>query len=194
MLRLETYNTDLGPTENPRTQVNSPTVIGFGQEYWVGFGLYLPADWPVLPAGGWQVFSSVYGPPYAGTSSFAINQSGDSIRASRNQNYGADTVWSMPLLRGVWMDFAWRFLLSEDPAVGFYEGWLNTAGTWQQLTLGGQPRLYFRTLDASHNGGPNASQLTNYRMVDMYPDPHALFYAGHRVGRSLQAVDPHSHG
>jgi hypothetical protein len=191
--RLDTHDGDVQPTGNPRTQLDPPRFIQPGEDWWFGFGLLFPADWPIVPRGGWQTFASVYGPPYSGTSSLTLNQSGDQIRVQRNARYGWDVPLSVPLLRGRWMDWAWRFVLSEDPAVGFYEVWLNTGDGWHQKLLAGKQRLRFQTLDDTHNGGPNYAHVTNYRLAGMWPGAHALHVAEHRIGPCLTSVDPGSH-
>jgi hypothetical protein len=191
--RLDTHEDDLQPTGNPRTQLDPPRFIQPGVAYWVGFGLLFPKDWPDVPPGGWQTFGSVYGPPYSGTSSFSLNQAGGSIRVQRNARYGWDVPMSLPITRGRWMDWALHFTLSEDPAVGFYEVWLNTGDGWVQKRLNAKPRLYFATLDETHNGGPNRPAVNNYRQAGMWPGAHALHVAAHRVGPCLTSVDPGSY-
>lgn len=187
--RLETHNTDLGPTANPRTQLDPPRVIQPESDYWYGFGVYFPDDWPDLPAGAWLTLAEVYGPPYAGSSPFRLAQVDGRLAAIRNATFGSDTVWSLPLRRGIWHDFALHSLLTPDPELGFYSIWLNTGGGWQR-----QFYRHFQTQDGSNGGGANGPQLKNYRKVDVLPDPHACYFAAHRVGTSNKDVDPRSYG
>jgi hypothetical protein len=191
--RLDTHDDDLQPTGNPRTQLDPPRFILPGEDWWLGFGLYFPPDWPIVPSGGWQTFASVYGPHYSGTSALTLNQAGDRIRVQRNARYGWDEPMSTPIRRGRWMDWALHFVLSADPAVGFYEVWLNTGDGWAQRPLAGRARLRFQTLDETHDDGPNYAHLTNYRTAGMWPGAHALCVAEHRIGSCLVTVDPASY-
>ncbi len=190
---METHNTDTALTSNPRTQVGSPRVMQVGQEYWLGFGLYLNSEWEPVPAGGFVTFAEVFGPPYGGSSPLRLGIHGSNISLNRNFMYGSDRPWLMSLIKEQWLDFAFRFKLSTDPAVGFYEIYLNTGAGWQQQLLGGQQRLYFATVDTTNNGGANSSHLKNYREANMWPDVKTCYFAGHRIGASLASVDPRSY-
>lgn len=194
VMRMQVFDTDTGPTSNPRAQVQTPSVLRSGDDLWVGFGLYLPATWPVFPANGWSTFHEIFGPPYGGHSPLIIGcwQDGDELVVHRNEANGYDYPARIPVQRETWLDFAVHAHLSTDPAVGFYEIELNTGSGWAQVPLHGQTRLYMATLDATNSGGPNHSGLKLYRRAGMFSEL-TCYFAAHKIGFSRAAVDPGSY-
>jgi hypothetical protein len=196
--RLTVYDTDTGPTENPRAQMEGPYILEEGREFWVGWSTLFPSDWPAqLPCGvgAWLTFVSTYGPPHAGAGPAKFGQVGCSANVdfNRNETYNYDLPWSTPVVRNRWMDFVVHQKMSQDPAVGFMEIYLNTGSGWQQQTFAnGQKRLYYKTMDSSNNGGPNNHRLSLYRMKGMY-SVMTLYHADHRIGTSFDAVAPTSY-
>lgn len=198
VMRFTVQDGDIGPTENPRAQVETPKMLRGGDEFWVGWSTLFPPDWPNrLPSGGasWITLSELYGPPYAGAApvKFGMRSGTDALTWQRNSNYGWDIPWERgPVQTNRWYDQVLHVKLSSDPEVGFVELYVNTGGGWQQQTLRGSARLHMRTMDSSNGGGPNYHKLALYRKRGMYP-VLTVFHAEHRVGTSFDAVAPNSY-
>lgn len=194
--RLSVLDTDTGPTENPRAQLEPRSTLREGTEAWFGWALYLPGDWQVLPPLGWVTFASIYGPPSNGSGPLriGIEGSGDVIAWHRDIATSFDSPWSMPVVRGQWMDFAMHVKMSASATIGFVELWLNLSAGWEIQTLtGGVTRLPMATLGPANGGGANAARISAYRKVGMFPEM-TCYFGGHRIGSSLAAVDPRSYG
>jgi len=196
--KFTVYDGDVGLTDNPRAQIESPSVLRNGGEYWVGWSTMLPNDFPsALPSGGWITMQSIYGPPYNGAGPIATrigNNAGKAmINWNRNGTYGYDYPWWTGLNKGRWTDFVWHVKLSTDASVGFVEIYQNTGAGWQQQLLKGQKRLYMKTLDSSNNGGSNNFRLNNYRKRYMF-NSLTIYHASPKVGTSFSAVAPGSYG
>lgn len=191
--RLEVHDTDLLPTANPRAQLEPPYTLNEGAEAWLGFGLLLPDDFPLpYPQAGWNGFVQVYGPPFAGSPPWGLTVGAGSSQFKIGRN-SAPIAWRYTAERNRWFDFALHTRLSSDPTRGFLELWLNTGAGWEQQTFtDGSRRLIFATLDGTNNGGANTFDLSNYRQVGVL-DVLTVYFAGHRIGRSLAEVDPHSY-
>jgi hypothetical protein len=196
-MKFTVYDSDTGPTEDPRAQVETPASLTSGQEFWAGWSTLFPSDWPSLPCGvgAWLTVESVYGKPYSDASPVHLGMRGCSgaLTWQRNSTYGWDIPWEVPITRGKWMDFTIHERLSQDASVGFVEIYLNTGSGWQQQKLNGQPRLYMKTLDSSNYIGPNDMHLELYRMKGMF-DKLSVYHAAHKIGTSFSAVAPHSYG
>lgn len=191
VLRMDVFDTDIGPTDNPRAQCQTPAILHEGDEVWSGFGLLLPADWPVFPANGWSGFHEVFGPPYGGHSPLVIGcwQDGDEIVWHRSTG---EYVARRPVQRGAWLDFACHVKLSTDPAQGFYEYQVNDGSGWATVPLSGQDRLYMATMDATNDLGPNHDAIKLYRGAGLFNEL-VCYFAAHRLGFTRDAVDPMSH-
>ncbi len=198
VMRFTVQDGDIGPTQNPRAQVETPKMLRGGDEFWVGWSTLFPTDWPDrLPSGGesWITLSELYGPPYAGAApvKLGMRSGAAALTWQRNSEYGWDIPWELgPIQKNRWYDQVLRVKLSSDPKVGFVELYVNTGGGWQQQTLGGSARLHMRTMDSSNGGGPNYHKLALYRKRGMYP-VLTVFHAEHRVGTSFDAVAPNSY-
>ena len=208
VLKFEVHQSDTGPTENPRAQIETPYDFTEGADRYFGFSLYFPASFPSqLPPQGWvTVGAQAYGPPYdgaAGTSLRVQNAPGGGgaeIRWQRNDSYAWDIPWRGPRIdqvRGRWVDLVQRIKLHRDPRVGFVEMWMNTGDGWRQQKLSGQDRLYMSTYDSANGGGANNSRLALYYRKDI-PGPLTLFHGPHRIAAAAEgafaAVAPTSYG
>jgi hypothetical protein len=194
--RLAPLDSDTGPTSSPRAQLDPPQNIRDGDRVWFGFSLLLPSDFPVVPAGGWVNFGEIYGAPYGGASPTKIyidGSTGDFIGWRRSATYNDDMPWKMPVLRGQWMDFAIQARMSEDESVGYYEIWVNTGKGWRQQLLNGKQRLYTKTRDFTNNVGNSNAAIKLYRKPGMF-DQLVAYFGSHKVGDTLESVDPHTYG
>lgn len=198
VMRFTVEDDDIGPTRDPRAQVETPAVLEGGDEVWIGWSTLFPEDWPSrLPPGGsaWLTLSELYGPPFDGAAPVKIGmRSGaPAVTWQRNGSYDWDVAWEQgPVLRERWYDFVLRVRLSDDPAIGFVELYLDTGDGWQQQSLRGRDRLHMRTLDDANGGGANYHKLALYRQRGLFP-VLTVYHAEHRVGGSFAAVAPRSH-
>ena len=200
VLRMDCHEDDVGTDSTlPRVQLTPPENLYEQDEFWCGVGIRLPSSFPVLPADrpdAAVILSEIYGPPANGPAPmrFGVYGSGDVFHMHRKDAVTGSVVWSAPVVRDQWFDVVWRVKLSANPAIGYYELWLNTGAGFVQQTLNGSLRLYMATLDSTNSGGPNAMHIKNYRVDDLdISNPVTVFFANHRVGKSLAAVDPGSH-
>lgn len=192
--RFQTLNTDILPTANPRTQVESPYNIAEGNEAWLGFALLFPAGFPLPYPNGWINFCELYGPPFNGSPPWGIGMNPGTSQVKLARNDGSPIAWRLEATTGLWMDFAFRTRQASHTRQGFLEIWLNVGAGWtQQSFADGTTRFYFPTIDASNNSGGNSWIIQNYRQVDTADDV-TVYFAAHRLGRSLAEVDAHSHG
>lgn len=195
VLRFEVYNSDTGPTENPRAQIETAYDFEEGDDRFAGFSYYFPDEFPTqLPSQAWISLGSIaYGPPYdgAGPLSIRVQNDGDGdgaeLRWQRNDTYDNDIPWTGPKIadiKGRWVDFVFRTKLHRDPDVGFVELWMNTGTGWERQELNGEEHLGMNTYDDSNDGGPNNSRLGLYFRKDisgpltMYHGPLKIASAG----------------
>lgn len=192
VMTLTVLDTDTVPTENPRAQLETPSFLCEGDDVWVGWSTMFPVSWPILPPGGWVAFASVYGPPFAGSgpNGFIIEGGRESISYSGD----ASRTWQLPIVRGVWMDFAVHHVMSADGAYGLTEIFTCTGnGTWVQQKPGGLYGLHHQTLAPGVNdGGLNNARINLYRMVGMFPSM-TVKHAAHKVATTCASALPSSY-
>lgn len=194
-VRLSADNGDvepLTPSENPRSQLDSPVFWQEGDEAWLGWSTYFPADFPTQLVGypKWFTLLEIYGEPYNGSGAltFSVETDNDvqSITLSHNGD-GAGPAWSTPLVRGGWHDFVIHTKLSRNANVGYVELWYD--GQRQRL-LGDVQRLMEQTSQpdvSDHNFQVN---VTNYRAVNVVKGRVTIYQDAVTVGRSYAAVAP----
>lgn len=176
---------------SPRGQMTSGHRFYSGETTWYGFGIYVPADWPTLTH--WLIFAEMYGPPYDGGSPARISAIGDDISLWRNDTYGSDRPWRIPLPRETWLDFAIRHTFSTDDAVGSVEIHLNTgAGFVQQTFDDDSQRLMMSTIDAG-NSSYNELDIKQYRSGSNAIATLTSYATDVRQGYSIADVDPGSY-
>jgi hypothetical protein len=201
VVRFSVRNTDVAPctpTENPRAQALSPEILQPGGDYWVGWSVLVPKDFPTTRARGdnWISLGSIYGPPADGPSGTGIKMDTtprrDVFYYRRDDRYRFDEPWRMPLVRGRWVDFVVHFKLSRNPKVGYREQWVNDGSGWRQSRLHGKKRLYTATLGPANGAGPNVSKVSLYYRRGLMKAA-TIYFAEHRIGTSFSAVAPHSY-
>jgi hypothetical protein len=142
-------------TDNPRGQVLSPSILREGGEYWVGWSVLVPQSFPTTTTSGdnWISLGSIYGPPFAGKQ-LERNEDGHDCRRDkfyyrRGSDYGYDEPWSMPLIRGRWVDFVYHLKMSRDGTVGFREQWGEHRGRLRPAAAQGPEAA----VHEDHDGG-----------------------------------------
>lgn len=168
------------PTENPRAQALSPSIIDPGSEIWLKTKFMLPSDFPAVP--GWMSLVSIYGPPFDGSSPWRIGIDGNELRWQRNGTYGYDIPWRMPIVRGRWISV----LLHERFAA---DGWVEMWIDGERITFpNGTQRLQMQTVDSSNDGGANHAKIMNYREAGMF-DSSTVYFGSLKLGKTRASVE-----
>jgi Polysaccharide lyase len=174
---------------NPAAAVDSPDLFYDGDEDYIGFSTYLPANFPYVPH--WFQLAEIYGRPFAGSPPIGIDIEGNRLGLWRNQSTGYDNPWSVALQTGTWLDMVLHVKFSSDPTVGFIEIWLNGA---PQTFANGRQRLYMATLVPGVNwdgaAGGNSLDLDQYRSILDPLGPLTIYHAAAAIGHSFAAVAP----
>jgi hypothetical protein len=202
VIRFTVRDTDVAPctpTGNPRAQALSPSLLRPGGDYWIGWAVLVPDDFPRTTGAGdeWISLGSIYGPPADGNGSNGISMNtspgAEEFYYRRGAEYDFDQPWQMPLVRGRWVDFVFHVKLSADPKVGYREQWVDSGSGWAQSKLAGQSRFFTSTFGEANGGAPNVSKISLYRRRGIM-ETATLYFAGHRIGTSFDSVAPGSYG
>jgi Polysaccharide lyase len=195
VLKMTVQDSDVAPvtpTSDPRAQLLSPGIIEPGEEFWWSGSFYLPADFPSSVPGWLTVMEGPYGAPFDGTPPWHIEVNGSSLRWSRNDTYGWDVPWQMPLVRDSWVDVTVHERFAAD---GWVEMWVDG----QRVTFfgpdsynpNGEPattRLQMATRDHSNDQGPNFTVIQSYRKAGMF-NSVSLFQGPMSIGTTQAAVE-----
>lgn len=167
------------PTDNPRAQALSPPIIRPGDEFWLRTKFMLPADMPEVD--GWMSLVAIYGAPFAGPGPWEIEIAGDEIHWMRNGTYDWDVPWSMPLVKGRWVEILLHERFGSD---GWVEMWVDG----QPVSFfGREQRLSMQTMDESNNGGANEAKIMQYREAGMF-DSASVYFGALKVGKTRASV------
>ncbi len=172
------------PTDNPRAQALSPSLIDPGDEFWLATKFLLPADFPATVP-GWLSLVEIYGPPFAGPSPWRIGIAGDHFSWERNGTYDWDSPWQMPLVRGRWVELLLHERFASD---GWVEMWIDG----QRVTFfpgagNSTDRLAMATMDSSNGGSANHAKLMNYREAGMF-ESVTVYFGSLRIGETKASV------
>jgi hypothetical protein len=144
-----------------RAQAVGPSILNInGGEYWEVTGVYFPANFPTVQT--WQAVYSYYGPPHNGSPPNIAGVHGNTLEYDLLHN--GVRLWSKPLQKGVWLNFARRYRLSTG-SDGWMEIYYSTGDNplqLQPLSSGGT-RWNGVTVSTAHNGGSNNFRISNYR-------------------------------
>jgi hypothetical protein len=195
VFKMTVANDDVAPvtpTSDPRAQLLSPSIIEPGEEFWWSGRFFLPPDFPSSVPGWLTVMEGPYGAPFDGTPPWHIEINGESIQWTRNDTYGYDIPWQMPLVRGQWVDVVVHELFSED---GWVEMWVDgqqitffDSDTYNPLEEPATSRLQMQTRDHSNDGGPNFTVIQSYRQAGILPTV-SLLQGPMAIGTSKNAVE-----
>ena len=186
--RLTANDGDLQGGENPRAQLLSATHHRVGDDQYIGWSTYFPADFPAIEGPrAFFVFFQFHGPPFSGSPplGFGVGPEGR-LELQRSRRYGYDRVWSAPLPKGRWIDFVAhvRWSMEED---GFVELWLD--GDRQTFSVGGRERLAMQTVEDDQLEGLQTIP-TNYRRRGIVAGDVTIYHDEVKVGSSYAAVAP----
>lgn len=178
------------PTENPRAQALSPSLIEPGDEFWLGTKFMLPENFPSVS--GSMSLVSIYGPPFNGSSPWQIEVTGDEFTWTRNSTYGYDVPWRMPLVKGQWISVLLHERFATD---GRVEMWIDgqqvtffPAGSYNPTHQPESNLLTMATMDKSNNGEPNAAKIMQYREAGMFASA-SLYFGALKIGASRESVE-----
>ncbi len=148
---------------NPRAQMETPTFVKPGLEFWWSTKVLIPTDFPQFK--GWMTLMSVYGPPFAGSGSWHIASWGKTLEWEEQHR------WEMPLVKGQWLNFTWHAKFATN---GFAELWVNGV---QQKFANGSTRLDpVELINRTNNGGDNNIRISQYRQKGMIPGNATLYF------------------
>jgi len=177
------------PTDNPRAQALSPSLIEAGDEFWLETKFMLPTDFPTVS--GWMSLISIYGPPFNGSSPWQVEVGGNEFTWQRNSTYDYDVPWRAPLVKGRWVSVLLHERFASD---GWVEMWIDG----QQVTFFGPgnhnpngvaptQRLEMATMDGSNDGGPNSAKIMQYREAGMFSSA-TLYFGALKIGETRESV------
>ncbi len=217
--KFTVYDSDTGPTENPRAQLELPRFIDTGEEVWQGLSIFYPTNFPTQvssPSGGsFITHTSMAAPPHAGTASVSFGSYGGTYKFGARLQGSGTYGWAVAPQRGVWQDFVIRMKIGSG-SNGWLEMWHNTgAGLVKQKMTNTGPggtigtvsadgyRWIGETNDPSSQTPPLDSRLALYYKKGINGGAPITAYYGPakwRVRRSgdtdaalLATVDPGSH-
>jgi hypothetical protein len=177
------------PTEDPRAQALSPSLIEAGDEFWLETKFMLPQDFPSVS--GWMSLVSIYGPPFNGSGPWEIEASGNELGWRRNGTYNYDRPWRMPLVKGRWVSVLLHERFAAD---GWVEMWIDgqqvtffPAGDRQPGDPAETQRLEMATMDKSNNGGPNSAKIMQYREAGMFSSA-TVYFGALKIGETRESV------
>jgi hypothetical protein len=192
-LRLEVYNSDVSPctpTDNPRAQIATSTMLAAGHDYWERFQVYFPSTWPSTSS--WQLFQQDYGSPWNGSPplGFAVHRMNgvDTMGMDRGANHNYDEIWRARLTRGHWYTFLVHKFMSSSDSAGYVELWVDGA---RQSFVNGATRFHTNTL-ASDHAGSYQFFLNDYRAANT-ANVSDVFFDGAQV-RATRATPHHRSG
>lgn len=161
---------------NPRAQLESPTFVTNGLEFWWGTKVLIPANFPSF--NGWLTFMSVYGPPFAGSSPWHLNSFGKTVEWEEHP-------WSQPLSdwKGRWVTVLWHAKFAE---AGWAELWIN--GQQQTFTSCGCTRLNTALRNRTNSGGNNNLRISQYRQKGVIPGKATMYFGPVVAGTSRASV------
>jgi hypothetical protein len=160
------------PTRDPRAELISPGTIENGDEFWFSSKFFLPAEFP-SSVPGWLNLMQQFGYPWSGSPPWHVEVNGTHIQWTRNQTYGWDVPWQMPLAKNQWVTVMVHERFASD---GFVEMWVNgqqvtffAGGTYNPSHVAPTNRLAMATMDSSNNQAGNSIFLQSYRKAGMFP-------------------------
>ena len=178
------------PTDDPRAQAQSPSLIDQGDELWLRTEFMIPKGFPPVP--GWVSLVSIYGPPFAGASPWRIGLAGREMVWERNRHYDFDSPWRAPLVRGRWVSV---LLHERFAARGWVEMWIDgrpitffaRGSSYNSNRVPATRRLHMATADESNGDAPNSAKIMNYREAGMF-ETATVYFKALKLGATRASV------
>jgi hypothetical protein len=142
--RFEVRPGDVEPdTGSQRSEVSGPT-FNEGEDLFIRDAIRVPSGNTF--EGPWEIVQQLHEEDWSGSPGMAVFL--DSEPALRlGAGDGSPTFWTSSVLaKDRWYELIYRVKLSQDPATGFVEVWLDGV---QQLLTNGQTRAYGQTIQAA---------------------------------------------
>ncbi|MGM7720469.1 heparin lyase I family protein [Metabacillus sp. Hm71] len=180
----------------PRVQLATNSILASGDEFYVGFGVYVPEDFVVVNGSDNDVMlHEIYGPPFNGGAPNSLRIFDNNFAIFPDVDNYPTPQWTMPLVKGKWVDFVFRYKLSTDPTIGYVEMSVNTGNGFESQLINGLQRYYHATLKAGVNdGGNNYSTIKVAYDAQSIRDEVIVLFANHRIGYdTFNSVDPGSY-
>ena len=171
-MRVELHSGDI-VYNGCRAEVDGPFESEGAERYYAWSTLF-PTDYPTAASSDWQVFTQWHHTGNFGGSpplEFDLGSNRITLLAD-----GATTLWSAPLVLGVWHDFIFHVKFSPNAAVGFVEVWLDGK---QALAKTYRPTMYA--------GGQVYLKQGLYRKASI-TQTAVIYHAGMIEGETLQDV------
>jgi hypothetical protein len=219
---MVTDNEAVCPGDNRRSELGQPAakkrgwtdrLFAAGDERWISFQAYLPADLPLAPATTnrtepWQIIAQwKQVTPNSGVPVLSMHVQGGFVALyASNTNVNGSNL-ARPLVddtgaparvravAGRWLRFTLHIRFSPDPGVGFLE-WFGDLGTgmrqlWPQT--GGPDQIYTMKVDQSGAPIPSAARIGIYRNAAI-PGTSDLYIAGYTVASDRAAAEASAFG
>ena len=171
-MRVELHSGDI-VFNGCRAEVDGPFESAGAERYYAWSTLF-PTDYPTAASSDWQVFTQWHHTGnFGGSPPLEFDLGSNQIMLLAD---GATTLWSAPLVLGVWHDFIFHVKFSPDAAVGFVEVWLDGK---QALA-----KTYRRTMYA---GAQVYLKQGLYRKASI-TQTAVIYHAGMIEGETLQDV------
>ena len=123
-LRVELHQQDFASNGN-RDELVRNDADTEGMDRYYAWSTMFDASYP--SENKWQVFTQWHHSGCCGSPPLEFDVQGETISLDRNppNNSGTVAIWSAPLVRGVWHDFAMHVIWSSNPDLGFIELWYD---------------------------------------------------------------------
>jgi hypothetical protein len=177
----------LAGTISPRAQLDYQDAFCEGDDRYLGWSWYLPADFPAtIPSGSWIDIGQIgYGPPW-GDPPLHFAYYGSSIALVNNSKNGEwrDAAY-IPTQQGQWQDVVAHVKFSKSTSVGFVELWVNG----QPVRMSnGSTRQYMNTINQNASGC--GGWLPTLHRSKGYWEWLTLYYDEAKVGTTYAYVAP----
>ena len=174
-LRTELRSGDFA-SNGDRNELIRSAVESEGMDHYYAWSTMFDASYP--SADTWQVFTQWHHSGCCGSPPLEFDVNGETVALDSNVRTPTVTLWSTPLVRGVWHDFVLHVVWSANPDLGFLELWYDG-----QKVIDGKA---WQTLFA---GQDNYLKQGLYRDASIKPTA-VVYHDGMTIGTSLADVAP----